>query len=187
LPAKSYLYCRPPVWKSHHPGLHYRLSDDLQSWLDEPGSLTKRLRHLYGSAFGVKVLFNRWKPAYIDECRLLELNPASFQLIREVLLHSNGTPLVLARTVLPQATIRIARRNLSHLGNRPLGEVLFAYPDLQRRERQLSCASPNIWSPQVHVEQSIENPVWGRRTVYAIHNQPLLVAEFFLPALLAAQ
>ena len=157
----------------------------MQSWLNEPGSLTKRLRQRYGGSFGVKVLFNRWKPAYIDECRLLELNPACFQLIREVQLHCNGTPLVLARTVLPQETIRIARRNLSHLGNRPLGEVLFAYPDLQRRQRQLSCAPPGIWSPHLQTTHTIDKPVWGRRTVYAIHNQPLLVAEFFLPALLA--
>jgi chorismate--pyruvate lyase len=181
------LYRSPPAWKNHHPGLHYKLPGDLQSWLAEPGSLTKRLRQIYGGSFGVKVLFNRWKPAYIDECRLLDLDPARFQLIREVLLHSNGAPLVLARTVLPLATIRIARRNLSHLGNRPLGEVLFAYPDLQRRQRQLSCAAPNIWSAPLQTVESMEKPVWGRRTVYAIHNQPLLVAEFFLPALLAEQ
>jgi chorismate lyase len=187
LPAKSFLYARSPVWKSYHPGIHHRLPVELLSWLEETGSLTKRLRQIYGGDFGVKVLFNRWKPAYIDECRLLGLDPACYQLIREVQLHSNGVPLVLARTVLPSATIRIARRNLSHLGNRPLGEVLFAYPDLQLRDRQFSSAPSNIWSQKLQDKQALETPIWGRRTVYAIHNQPLLVAEFFLPALFAGQ
>ena len=165
MPAKSHLFSRPPLWISNNPGLHYRLPGDLLSWLTETGSLTKRLRGLYGGEFGVKVVFHRWKPAFIDECRLLDLNPARFQLIREVVLHANGEPLVLARTVLPQTTIQIARRNLSHLGERPLGEVIFAYPDLQRRLRQLSCVPAKVWSTPLQAEIGLESPVWGRRTV----------------------
>jgi len=181
LPDKSFLFARPPLWKSHDHGLQQQLPADLQSWLNETGSLTKRLRGIYGGALSVKVLFNRWKPAYIDECRLLGLPPARYQLIREVLLQANGRVLVLARTVLPEPTIEIAHRNLSHLGTRPLGEVIFAYPDLERRQRQFSCADTGIWSPKLKSETAVEQSIWGRRTVYAIHNQPLLVAEFFLP------
>jgi len=156
LPAKSYLFTRPPLWKSHHHGLERGLSVDLQSWLCETGSVTKRLRTIYGHDFGVRVLFHRWKPAFIDECRLLRLDPARYQLIREVLLHANGQPLVLARTILPEATIKIAHRNLSHLGSRPLGEVIFAYPDLELRQRQFSCVETSIWSSGLHAD------VWHR-------------------------
>jgi len=97
-----------------------------------------------------------------------------------VLLHANGKPLVLARTILPAQTIRIAHRNLSHLGNRPLGEVIFAYPDLERRQRQFSLATPGNWSAALQTDTPVTQPIWGRRTVYAIHKQPMLVAEFFL-------
>ena len=106
-----------------------------------------------------------------------------FQLIREVLLHAGSTPLVLARTILPEPTIRIAHRNLSHLGTRPLGEVIFAYPDLERRQRDFSCATTVNWSSAIRRSFEVDRPVWGRRSLYAIHDQPLLVAEFFLPGL----
>lgn len=184
MPDKSYLFHRPPTWNSHEQSGQRQLPNNLQSWLNETGSLTKRLRALHGNRFGVKVLFHRWKPAFIDECRLLRLQPYRYQLIREVLLHADGQALVLARTILPEPTIEIAHRNLSHLGTRPLGEVIFAYPDLERWQRQFSQAGSIVWSPNLQASIVIDQPVWGRRTVYAIHKQPLLVAEFFLPAAL---
>ncbi|TPQ29665.1 chorismate--pyruvate lyase family protein [Methylomonas koyamae] len=184
MPDKSFLFKRPPLWSAHETAAQRQLAPELQSWLNETGSLTRRLRGIYGNRFGVELLFHRWKPAFNDECRLLALPPARYQLIREVLLHADGRPLVLARTVLPDPTIKIAHRNLSHLGNRPLGEVIFAYPDLERRRRQFSRAEPNQWSTAVQTRLSMAGPTWGRRTEYAIHGHPLLVAEFFLPALL---
>ncbi|MCQ8181164.1 chorismate lyase [Methylomonas sp. SURF-1] len=184
MPDKSFLFKRPPLWSAHETAAQRRLTPALQSWLNETGSLTKRLRGIYGNRFGVELLFHRWKPAFNDECRLLQLPPARYQLIREVLLHADGRPLVLARTVLPDPTIKIAHRNLSHLGNRPLGEVIFAYPDLERRQRQFSRAEPSQWTPAVQTRIALEQAVWGRRTEYAIHGHSLLVAEFFLPALL---
>lgn len=157
---------------------------DLLSWLDERGSLTKRLRSIYGSELSVQILFHAWKPAFIDECRLLNIPTHRYQLIREVLLHADGKPLILARTVLPEATIRIAHRNLSHLGTRPLGEVIFAYPDLERRLREFTYTTNNPWSKSALLHYSLDEAIWGRRTVYAIHHQPLLVSEYFLPDLL---
>lgn len=156
----------------------------LLPWLRETGSLTKRLRSVYGNHLAVKVLFHRWKPAFAEECEHLHLPHHRYHLIREVLLHVNNVPLVLARTILPAHTIRIAQRNLSHLGSRPLGEVIFAYPDLELRQRDFSLASSNIWSSAVQRQFSVHEAIWGRRTIYAIHQQPLLVSEFFLPDLL---
>lgn len=155
----------------------------LSPWLDETGSLTKRLRSVYGKNLAVKLLFHHWKPAFTEECRQLKVPHHRYQLIREVLLHIDDSPLVLARTVLPELTISIAHRNLSHLGTRPLGEVIFAYPDLELRQRYFSKAAPSCWSPAIQHEFQIEPAIWGRRTLYAIHNKPLLVSEFFLPAM----
>jgi chorismate--pyruvate lyase len=166
----------------HQHGIGNKLPKDLEPWLYESGSLTKKLRSHFGGHLGVKLIYQRWKPAFINESRLLQLNPEHFQLIREVMLHVDGKPLVLARTILPKATIKIAQRNLSHLGARPLGEVIFAYPDLEKRQRQICYTQANIWSASIQSEIIKAQPVWGRRTVYAIHQQALLVAEFFLPA-----
>ncbi|QWF69651.1 chorismate lyase [Methylomonas paludis] len=179
--AKSVLFHQAPRWKTHNFEISHHLSDELHSWLYETGSLTKRLRAIYGHQFGVKVLYQHWKPAFIDECRLLDLEPGHYQLIREVLLYANQQPLILARTILPAATIGIAQRNLSHLGTRPLGEVIFAYPDLQRSHHQLSQIPLSLWSNALQNQISLPSSLWGRRTVYTIHQHPLLVAEFFLP------
>lgn len=138
---------------------------------------------MYGNRLAVSLLYHRWKPAFAEECQTLNLPHHRYQLIREVLLHVDATPLVLARTILPEATIRIAHRNLSHLGTRPLGEVIFAYPDLELRRRYFSLSPANVWSLAVRAEFDINQTMWGRRTLYAIHNQPLLVSEFFLPAI----
>lgn len=180
----SYLFSRPPQWKTHLRGTDAQPPAPLRPWLHETGSLTKRLRSVYGNHLAVKLLFHQWKPAFAEECQALGLPHHRYQLIREVLLHVDGKPLVLARTVLPAHTIRIAQRNLSHLGTRPLGEVIFAYPDLELRQRYFSSAAANCWSSPVQSGFQIEQAVWGRRTLYAIHHQPLLVSEFFLPAIL---
>jgi len=179
----SYLFQRSPTWRRSicAPRVELSPSSDLSSWLHETGSLTKRLRGVFGARLKVGLLFHHWKPAFIDESRILQLPHRRYHLIREVVLQVDQHPLVLARTVLPESTIRIAQRNLSHLGTRPLGEVIFAYPDLERRLRQFSCVEQRCWSDETASAFTIEQPLWGRRTLYAIHRQPLLVSEFFLP------
>jgi|GEM_PF-124587 len=182
LSTLSYLYAKPPVWRRQNCPTH-TLPDDLRPWLDERGSLTKRLRGVFGMGLRVDILLHGWKPAFNDECRVLAVAHHRYHLIREVVLSVGDTPLVLARTVLPQATIRIAQRNLSHLGTRPLGEVIFAYPDLERRQRAFSTIATANWSNAVRARFDVDQPLWARRTLYAIHRQPLLVMECFLPAL----
>lgn len=61
-------------------------------------------------------------------------------------------------------------KRLRRLNERPLGEFLFRDPRLQRS--------------QLEIVQSAE--IWGRRSLFISHERPLLVAEFFLPALLQA-
>lgn len=181
----SFLFTKAPQWKAQFRGTELQPPAILLPWLHETGSLTKRLRSVYGPHLSVEVLYHQWKPAYAEECQQLQVPHHRYHLIREVLLHVNQIPLVLARTVLPEHTIRIAHRNLSHLGTRPLGEVIFAYPDLELRQRDFSLATNTIWSRAVQQRFAPNEAVWGRRTLYAIHHQPLLVGEWFLPAVLA--
>jgi chorismate--pyruvate lyase len=180
----SFLFTQEPHWKKKHPGIKQSLPADVHSWVYEKGSLTRRLRNYYGSSFTVEILFHRWKPAFLSECELLKLPHQQFNLIREVLLHADGKPLILARTILPEQTIKIAKRNLSHLGNRPLGEVIFSYPKLDRSELNTSCVTQNIWTQALKEKVPINQDIWGRRTVYAIQKRPMLVSEFFMPGAL---
>ncbi len=179
--ANSFLLTQEPNWITNRKGIHYTLPNDVASWVYEAHSLTQRLRSYYGNKVQVKILYHQWRKPFINESQHLSAHYQQFHLIREVLLHADEKPLLLARTILPKKTIQIAKRNLSHLGTRPLGEVIFSYPHLERLEREISCNALTTWSTQLKQQLKLEKNVWGRRTVYAIQKQPLLVSEFFLP------
>lgn len=181
---KSFLLTHEPRWKTNRTGTKQQMPEEVQSWVYEAGSLTRRLRNYYGHSFTVEILFHQWRSAYLGECTTLKLPYQQFNLIREVLLHADGKPLIVARTILPEKTIKIAKRNLSHLGTRPLGEVIFSYPRLERLELQICTVNKNLWTPELNQKIDICHTVWGRRTIYAIHKQPLLVSEFFMPGAL---
>jgi len=117
----------------------------------------------------------------LTERRLLVVPERHYCLTREILLHSDGKPLILARTIIPASTIKVACNNLSHLGTRPLGEVIFSYPRLERISMDISLVKPCRWTQLATDEGHINQPIWGRRTVYAIRHKQLLVSEFFLP------
>ncbi len=181
---KSFLFNHEPTWHENRRGSHHNLPEPVQSWAYEPGSLTKRLRDYYGNAINVNLLFHEWRSPYVSERKQLDLPLHRYALTREVMLYTGNTPLLLARTIIPEETIKVAHRNLSHLGTRPLGEVIFSYPDLERITMDLALLTPATWAKQAQETANIEEPVWGRRTVYAIQKRPLLISEFFLPEIL---
>ncbi len=174
---RSVLLTQEPVWQTN-----CQLPNYIKPWINETGSLTKRLRSIYGSGVSVTVLSQSWRVPFISECRLLNTREQRVCLVREVMLHLNNTPLVLARTVIPRTSLKI-NHHLTHLGSRPLGEVIFAYPTLKRVVSQSSLIQPSLWTDQAQQLAHIQQAVWGRRTVYQINYKQLLVSEFFLPTL----
>ena len=184
MPTKSFLLARDPDWLQNRQGVRHHLPENVQSWTYEAGSLTRRLRDFYGKAVTVNLLFHQWRTPFLSERRLLQVPEHRYCLIREVVLHANGLPLIAARTIIPEQTIKGAHRNLSHLGSRPLGEVIFSYPKLERLEMEIVLLEQNAWKPNAVNAIQTNQPVWGRRTVYAIAQRPMLVSEFFLPGAL---
>jgi chorismate--pyruvate lyase len=183
LTIQSVLFNQEPLWKESRLGSRHQLPESVQSWTYETGSLTQRLRSVYGNSVTVKVLFQHWRVPFLTERRVLKLPEHRWCLTREVLLHANGKPLILARTIIPAATIKIAG-SLAHLGTRPLGEVIFAYPKLERIAMDMTLIKPADWTNNALTTARIEQPLWGRRTIYAIKQRQMLVSEFFLPEIL---
>jgi chorismate lyase len=181
LTTKSFLFNCEPKWQENRQGLRHKIPENVQSWTYESGSLTQRLRYVYGAGIAVKILLQRWQTPFLSERRLLGLPEHHYSLTREVLLHINGKPLILARTIIPASTIKAAKSNLSKLGNRPLGEIIFSYPKLERIAMDVTLIKPSIWMQPALAEAGINQPVWGRRTVYANAHKHMLVSEFFLP------
>lgn len=181
---KSNLYRKEPTWFCNRLKSRLNIPANAASWIYEPSSITQRLRNFYGSRVHVKILKNQWQRAFISESRLLKTHPEKYILTREVLLYTDDIPLVLARTIIPEPTVSSAQQNLSHLGNRPLGEVIFSYPRLERLALEITQVSKTHWKPSVQHLTQTNQSIWGRRTIYAIHKHPLLVSEFFLPSIL---
>ena len=178
---QSVLFTKEPLWLENRQGTRHKLPVNVHSWAYESGSLTQRLRNYYGSSVAVKILFHRWQTPFLSERRFLKLSEHHYSLIREVLLHVNDKPLILARTIIPSATIKTAKSNLSKLGTRPLGEVIFSYPKLERIAMDVTLIELSTWTPTVIEQAGIIQPIWGRRTIYAIEHKRMLVSEFFLP------
>lgn len=147
--------------------------------------MTARLRRAAGSGFAVRLLEQGFARPFAGESGLLGLPLRKRALSREVVLMGRGQPVVLARTVIPPKALRGEHCALARLGNRPLGEVLFAQRGLSRARLEFARIAPADWLPSVRKEYGLDGPVWGRRSLYEIAEVSLLVCEFFLPAVLA--
>lgn len=142
-------------------------------WLQDSGSLTRRLTRAAHGEFAVRVLSQRWHAPTPDEARALGMPPRQLALIREVeLLGRQGTPWVYARSVLPASTLTGRERRLRLLGNRSLGSLMFSDPSLSRSPLMASC-----------LQDEAGCRYWARRSVFRLHDKPLLVCEVFLPAM----
>jgi chorismate--pyruvate lyase len=178
---KSYLFQREPRWIAPTSVRYQALPCMLKSWLHEDTSLTQRLRDEWGTV-RVHVLLECWHVPYLAERKRLQLPENRLCLVREVVLVSGNTPLIMARTIIPRATLMATHGNLAKLGTRPLGEILFSSPSLERQWLGVSHILPDNWK----LAQSpflVEKPLWGRLTRYSIKKRPMLVSEFFLPSL----
>jgi len=168
-------------WRSCHQIRHQTIPVEWQSWLYDESSLTKRLQQLCIGRFSVEVLSEEVCQPQLHEIRRLEMGLRRWARIRQVLLLCDGEPWVAARTIIPLSTLRGSLRRLRHLKNRPLGAFLFAHPHLERGEIEVTRLAPNV--PPLNlltVDESItgQKP-WGRRSLFRLHGQPVLVSEIF--------
>ena len=153
-------------------------------WLFDSSSLTARLKAKCHGRFHVEVLSVERTTPTPDEIRALKLRFRSRAIIRQVLLYCDDKPWVYARTIIPMTSLRGPLRGVAKLGNKPLGEVLFANKTMQRSEMEVTALKPGHFCYQwTHNEG--EQIIWGRRSVFSLCKRPLLVSEFFLPEVLA--
>jgi chorismate--pyruvate lyase len=172
---------RKSPWRPRHHILQAELPHRLKSWLDVPSSLTARLKAACGPQFNVQVLAERWERPTLEEQLRLDLPRDRLAWVRTVALRCGDSPWVFARTVMPLSSLRGSQRRLLHLGNRPLGTVLFTRPDIRRGPlelRQVEPAELHRWRLEVGDQR-----LWARRSILEVAGRPLLVMEVFLPAL----
>lgn len=169
-------------WRKQSHCFNANLTPQLKSWLFDSASLTSRLIKYSNNNFSVKMISVKRATPTADEIFALGLKARSHALIREVLLCCANEPVVYARTIIPASSLRGALRGLVLLGNKPLGAVLFADKLMHRKHIEVAQLQPKnkcyAWSGY----EGDEN-IWGRRSVFVLKKQSLLVSEFFLPTL----
>ncbi len=158
----------------------------LRPWLVDAGSLTAHLQRACrarGGRFRVTVLDNRRARPLPGERRALGLRPRTEALVREVCLGCDGSPWVFARSIVPPASLRGPGRQLAMLGDRPLGAFLFASRRLERcGPRPLRPGAEPLLEARA-AEALGTAAVFGRRSLFRVAGHPLLVQEFFSPAM----
>ena len=133
----------------------------------------------------MRVLSQQWIRPEIDEARLLNIPYRQKALLRQVQLLCGDTVCVYARSIIPLKTLNGRHNRLRYLGDRPLGAYLFANPSLQRNQQQLASIAKKDALFDIATVGSRQNctQIWGRRSLFTIDDKPLLVSEYFLPAL----
>ena len=159
--------------------------ESLRPWLDEPGSLTRRLRALAGDAFGVELQHQHWQRPWPTEAVRLGASTRRAAWVREVQLCRGQTPLVAARSVIPASSLRGPLRRLRRLGSQPLGQLLFGRYPVTRGVIDIAPVQPDS-SLARRLARGRATPAWARRSVFRVAGRPLLVTEVFLPALIHA-
>jgi chorismate--pyruvate lyase len=176
-----------PQWRPRSQIWRCRVPPALRDWLLDTSSLTGRLRACCDGRFRVTIVDQAYRAPSAEERLTLGLRGGSRALVRQVHLCCGETPWVFARTVVPLRSLRGRGRSLARLGARPLGELLFADPHLLRGNREIGRLAPGMPLYGVAMGHGKgTDPLWGRRSLFAIAGKPLLVSEFFLPGFTAA-
>ncbi len=180
--SRSLILATEPAWFQVRSPRARRIHPAVREWLAEAGSLTARLQALAGP-IRVQVLYQDWGRPFLSEAFRLKVPRGRWVWTREVMLEAAGKQLLLARTVAPAATLTGLGVRFTRLGTRPLGELLFSRSDVKSVSMDWACLDPAYWR-----FFPAKRPRWGRRTLYLIGpNLPLLVSEFFLPAVFALE
>ncbi len=158
---------------------------DTYDWLSDTGSLTARLKRTCKQSFRVRLISQGWGRALYTEGRLLGMRRGEAAIVREVELLIDEVPWVFARTVIPATSLRGPAKQLTMLGTKPLGEVLFADPRTERVVMEMAQLRMrhNLFNKAVASIDGQPEQLWGRRTLFHLAGFPLLVNELFLPAL----
>jgi chorismate-pyruvate lyase len=149
-------------------------SSNLRDWVNVPGSMTRAIATTCGQQPTVDILSEGPDRASRWEARLIG-KPAGYRVhAREISLRVGDNTVLVARSITPAGSS--VEPLLRGLGSKPLAELLFVDPRWQRHHAPLA----------LYGDDRDELPgrvcVWN----YAAR-QPgtLLVAEYFLPSLLA--
>jgi len=158
---------------------------ELGRWLSNRGSLTQRIQQRC-TCFEVCGVRSSLASIAPDESLLLGIAPRRLAYTREVFLYADSKPVVFAHSVLHRKHLCGAWSAVRLLGSKPLGALLFAHPLVERlplHYKALGNTHP-LYQRAAAVLSDPPQRLWARRSLFYLHDAPLLVTEIFLPDIL---
>lgn len=158
---------------------------DLAPWLRDHGSLTQRIQQRC-TQFAVRNVHGGLARIALDESALLGIAPQQLAYSREVFLYADDQPVVFAHSVVAHEHLRGEWSAVRKLGSKPLGALLFAHPLVERKPLHYQALRSTHPLYQRAVAELSDPPrrLWARRSLFLLHDAPLLVTEVFLPEIL---
>src|SRR5579872_6445123 len=170
-----------PAWRVLDAWPASERPENLWPFISETGSLTHRLRERAGDDFHLRVLNERELALPAADAGLLGAGIGEAAYQREVYL-CGLKPLVYARSV--AAKSKGGERRLKELGERPLGDRLFAEKGALRSPIQTAQIVPGQTLFEEALAGMRERPaaemLWARRSVLVADSAHILIYECFL-------
>lgn len=157
-------------------------------WLHDHASLTRRIQRRC-DVFTVRNVYAGLCQANRDETALLNIARPQHIYTRNVFLYADSRPVVFAHSVVATHHLHHAWHALQHLGNRPLGALLFSHPLIKRAPLRYKALKPDhtLYRQAALELDTLPPRLWARRSVFTLHGASLLVTEVFLPDILKLQ
>ena len=154
----------------------------LHHWLGDTASLTLKLMQC-SRQFRVQRLVQRSERCLADEAQRLGLARPVKAMVREVALLCDGVPFVFAHSVLPLTSSAQDWPWFDQLGERSLGSMLFADPQIVRGELEYARLSPQHPLAQRAVQAGMQSSqgLRARRRLFRRKQGIILVTEVFSP------
>jgi len=177
-------FVQAPTWRVLDAWPSADRPEHLWPYIAETGSLTNRLRERAGDDFHLRILNERQLPLPAADAGLLGAAAAEPAFQREVYI-CGLRPLVYARSIAAKSVG--GERWLKDLGERPLGERVFAEKGARRSPIQAALVYPGQPLFEEAFAGMRERPpvdaLWGRRSVLMADGAHILIYECFLPGL----
>lgn len=157
----------------------------LAPWLQDHGSLTRRIQQRC-THFAVCKVYSGLARIALDEAALLGVASQRLVYSRDVFLYADNQPVVYAHSVCATQSLHSAWAAMAGLGNQPLGALLFAHPLVKRQPLHYKAlrAPHQLYQQAAGVLSNPPSTLWARRSLFYLHDEPLMVTEVFLPKIL---
>lgn len=172
-------------WQNKETTLSGATEIAVHDFLFHEDSLTCFIKQRCSGDFSVELISESKQQALPDETQFLSIESEETTFIRRSRLKCGEQAVVYARTIMPQQTIEGENQWLTTLGTKPLGDVLFNDEKTYRADMRYAKIPVNC---ELHNEATkdldISFDLWGRQSLFYTAQQPLLITEIFLPAIL---